>query len=262
MSTILVEKHQGFHLITLNRPDKLNSFNIEMHGALRQALEAAEGDKSCRSVILTGAGKGFCAGQDLGDRVMRDDSAPPDLGHTIETYYVPLVKHLRALPFPVICAVNGVAAGAGANITLACDIVIASENAKFIQAFAKLSLVPDAGGTYFLPRLVGEARARYLALTAEPLPAKKAEEWGMIAKCVPHEELMNEAIKLATHFAQAPTNGLKLTKYILDKSSTNTLEQQLDAERDTQREAGWHPDYREGVSAFMEKRSPQFRGRL
>jgi 2-(1,2-epoxy-1,2-dihydrophenyl)acetyl-CoA isomerase len=239
MSTILVEKHQGFYLITLNRPDKLNSFNIEMHGALRQALEAAEGDKSCRSVILTGAGKGFCAGQDLGDRVMRDDSAPPDLGHTIETYYVPLVKHLRALPFPVICAVNGVAAGAGANITLACDIVIASENAKFIQAFAKLSLVPDAGGTYFLPRLVG-----------------------MIAKCVPHEELMNEAIKLATHFAQAPTNGLKLTKYILDKSSTNTLEQQLDAERDTQREAGWHPDYREGVSAFMEKRSPQFRGRL
>lgn len=261
MSPILVEKHQGFHILTFNRPDKLNAFNVEMHKALRLALDEAENDKTCRSLIITGAGKGFCAGQDLGDRVMRDDNSPPDLGVTIETYYVPLVKKLRALPFPVICAVNGVAAGAGANVALACDIVLASENAKFIQAFAKLSLVPDAGGTYFLPRLVGEARARYLALTAEPLPARKAEEWGMIAKCVPHEELMQEAIKLATHFASAATNGLKLTKYALDKSSTNDFATQLDVERDFQREAGFHSDYQEGVKAFMEKRSPHFRGR-
>jgi len=258
---ILVETHPGYRVVTLNRPARLNSFNEEMHLALRAALVAAEADRGCRALLLTGAGRGFCAGQDLSDRVMGEGAAAPDLGSTIEAYYSPLVRQLRALPMPVVCAVNGVAAGAGANIALACDIVLAARSASFLEAFARIGLVPDAGGTYFLPRLVGEARARGMALLAEPLPAETAASWGLIWKCVDDGTLMGEAHALCVRFAEAPTLGLALTKRALNAASTNTLDAQLDLERDLQREAGRTPDYAEGVRAFIEKRKPSFRGR-
>jgi 2-(1,2-epoxy-1,2-dihydrophenyl)acetyl-CoA isomerase len=260
-TTILVEKRAGFHIISLNRPDKLNSFNVEMHKALRKAVQAANDDKSVRCLIITGSGRGFCAGQDLSDRVMNDSGKAPDLSNTLEENYLPLIKLVRSLPFPVIAAVNGVAAGAGCNFALSADIVIASESAKFIQAFAKLGLVPDAGGTYFLPRLIGEARARYYSLTAEPMSSKQALEFGMIAKVYPDDNLMAEAIKLAEHFAKAPTHGLGLIKQAYDVSYSNTLNEQLDVEARLQKTAGHHPDYMEGVKAFMEKRTANFKGR-
>jgi 2-(1,2-epoxy-1,2-dihydrophenyl)acetyl-CoA isomerase len=258
---ILSESREGYRVVTLNRPARLNSFNEGMHLALRSALAAAEADRGCRAVLLTGAGRGFCAGQDLSDRVMGDGAAPPDLGHTIEALYSPLVKQLRALPMPIVCAVNGVAAGAGANIALACDIVLAARSASFLEAFARIGLIPDAGGTYFLPRLVGAARARAMAMLAEPVPAETAESWGLIWKCVDDDKLMGEAHALCQRFAMAPTQGLALMKRALDASAGNGLEAQLDLERDLQREAGRTPDYAEGVRAFMEKRKPSFRGR-
>ncbi|MFI5014362.1 MAG: enoyl-CoA hydratase-related protein, partial [Hyphomicrobiales bacterium] len=228
-ASILVESRQGYRVVTLNRPSRLNSFNEGMHLALRAALAEAEADKACRAVLLTGAGRGFCAGQDLSDRVMGqgslgEGSAPPDLGRTIEAYYSPLVKQLRALPMPVVCAVNGVAAGAGANIALACDIVLAARSASFLEAFARIGLLPDAGGTFFLPRLAGEARARGMALLAEPVAAETAASWGLIWKCVEDEALMGEAQALCERFAQAPTQGLALAKRALNASSTNTLD--------------------------------------
>jgi 2-(1,2-epoxy-1,2-dihydrophenyl)acetyl-CoA isomerase len=259
---ILVDRQDGYVILTLNRPDKLNSFNEEMHKALMAALVEVEQDESCRALVLTASGKGFCAGQDLGDRVKPDPNAPPpDLTKTIEAYYNPLIRKLRSLSIPVVCAVNGVAAGAGANIALACDIVLAAKRAKFLQAFAKIGLVPDSGGTYFLPRLLGDARARALCLLAEPISAEKAEEWGLIYRAVDDEALMEEAIALAKHLATQPTIGLGLIKQALNASASNSLDEQLDLERDYQGQAGRTPDYMEGVMAFMEKRAPNFTGR-
>jgi 2-(1,2-epoxy-1,2-dihydrophenyl)acetyl-CoA isomerase len=257
---VLVEQRDGYRVLTLNRPDRLNSFNEAMHEALQAALADAEADTRCRALVLTGAGRGFCAGQDLSDRVF-SPGEPPDLSATIERFYNPLVRRLRALEMPVVCAVNGVAAGAGANIALACDIVLAARSAKFIQAFAKIGLVPDSGGTWFLPRLVGRARAQALALLAEPVSAETAEAWGMIWKAVDDAALMDEAHRLAAHFAVQPTVGLGLIKQALDASAANDLDRQLDLERDLQGQAGRTPDYREGVMAFFEKRQPTFRGR-
>ena len=259
-SPILVEKRAGYRVITFNRPDKLNAFNEAMHVALRAAIDEAESDESCRALMITGAGRGFCAGQDLNDRLAKPGETVV-LGGTLEQHYNPLVRKLRSLPFPVVAAVNGVAAGAGCNIALACDIVVASLKANFIQSFARIGLIPDSGGTWFLPRLVGDARARGLALLAQDLPAEKAASWGLIWRAVEDHVLMYEATRICEHFALAPTQSLALIKRALDASAGNALDTQLDLERDLQRAASLTPDYAEGVRAFVEKRKPNFTGR-
>ena len=257
--TVLVEKHAGYRRVTLNRPDRLNALNTEMHGALMAALAEAETDPECRAILLTGAGRGFCAGQDLGD-VAVQDGGPPDLKAVLERYNA-LVRKLRALEMPVVCAVNGVAAGAGANLALACDIVLAAKSANFIQAFSRIGLIPDCGGTWFLPRLVGAARARALAILAEPLPAERAAEWGLIWRAIDDDRLMAEAHAHTGRLATQATLGIALAKRALDVAETNTLDAQLDLERDLQDELGHTPDYAEGVRAFIEKRAANFTGR-
>ena len=258
--SILVERRAGYRVITLNRPGRLNAFNDAMHVVLKAAIAEAESDENCRALLITGSGRGFCAGQDLNDRVVKQGEKPVQR-NSLEQHYNPLVRKLRTLPFPVVAAVNGVAAGAGCNIALACDIVLAGRSATFVQSFARIGLVPDSGGTFFLPRLVGDARARGLALLAGPLAAEKAEQWGLIWKCVDDTSLVAEAQKLCEHFASAPTLGLALIKRALNASATNDLDAQLDLERDLQKIANQMPDYAEGVRAFMEKRKPNFTGR-
>jgi 2-(1,2-epoxy-1,2-dihydrophenyl)acetyl-CoA isomerase len=259
--TIVYEASEGAARITLSRPDRLNAFTVQMHRELGEALGRAEQDEQVRAVLLTGAGRGFCAGQDLADRAVAPGSEPVDLGDSVDRYYAPLIRRLASLPKPIVCAVNGVAAGAGANIALACDIVIAAKSAKFIQSFANIGLIPDSGGTWVLPRLVGQARALGLALTGEPLPAERAEQWGLIWKVVDDEQLMAEATALATRFAHGPTRGLAETKRLIRQSWLHALDAELDLERDAMRELGRSADYQEGVAAFMAKRPPVFAGR-
>jgi 2-(1,2-epoxy-1,2-dihydrophenyl)acetyl-CoA isomerase len=257
---IRLEIEAGIATLTLNRPERLNSFTASMHAELRDALRRIHADRAVRCLVLTGAGRGFCAGQDLNDRVVAPGDAPIDLGATIESTYMPLVLTLKRLPLPVIAAVNGVAAGAGANVALACDIVVAARSANFVQAFSKIGLVPDAGGTWVLPRLVGQARAMGLVLLGEKLTAEQAEQWGLIWKCVDDADLMPRVRAIAAQFAAGPTRGFARTKEAIHASAQLSLEGSLALERDFQRELGCSHDYREGVAAFMEKRAPRFTG--
>ena len=250
----------GIATLTLNRPDKLNSFTQAMHVEVRDAFDRIRADGTVRVLVLTGAGRGFCAGQDLSDRAVAPGGAPVDLGDSVEKYYAPLVMAIKDLPMPVICAVNGVAAGAGANLALACDIVLAAKSASFIESFCKLGLIPDTGGTWHLPRLIGPARAMGLAMLGEKLTADRAEQWGLIWKALPDDALMTEAMAMAEHFACAPTKGLAFTKRAMQLGACNSLHAQLKLETDMMRELGNSHDYHEGVAAFVAKRTPHFKG--
>ncbi|HEM8880110.1 2-(1,2-epoxy-1,2-dihydrophenyl)acetyl-CoA isomerase PaaG [Providencia stuartii] len=258
---ILTTLENGVLTITLNRPDRLNSFNDEMHRQLSDALKIAERDDTVRCLVITGAGRGFCAGQDLNDRNVSVSEQAPDLGYSVETFYNPLIRRLTSLPKPIICAVNGVAAGAGAAIALAGDIVIAAKSASFIQSFCRLGLVPDSGGSWFLPQLAGHARAMGMALLGDKISAEQALQWGMIWQVTENDELTTTVNQLAQHFATQPTYGLGLIKKAIYRAATNTLDEQLDLERDLQRLGGRSEDYREGVDAFLNKREPKFKGR-
>jgi 2-(1,2-epoxy-1,2-dihydrophenyl)acetyl-CoA isomerase len=256
---VLLTWHDRVATITLNRPEKLNSFTRDMHGALRTALDHAE-EGGARALVLTGAGRGFCAGQDLADLDFTPGSMT-DLGDLIDAHFNPLIRRLQAMPLPVIAAVNGTAAGAGANLALGCDIVLAARSATFIQAFVKIGLVPDSGGTWFLPKRLGMARALGLAMTGDKLSADEAEKWGLIWEAMDDPLLPEQALALATHLAAQPTRALAAIKQAMYASATQTLDAQLDMERDLQRELGQSHDYMEGVNAFLEKRAPRFTGK-
>jgi len=257
--TVILEQTGPVARITLNRPDKLNSFSTTMHQELRDALRSVE--RSARVIVLTGAGRAFCAGQDLGERSMGSEGRAVDLGVTVETAWNPLIRRIVEMPQPIIARVNGVAAGAGANVALAADIVVAARSAKFIQSFSAIGLVPDSGGSWVLPRLVGQARALGLALTGEPLPAETAAEWGLIWKCVEDDALDGEVDLIADKLAALPPLGLAATKKLIRSSWARTLEQELNEQRNEMRRLGYSDDYREGVAAFLEKRTPTFVGR-
>ncbi len=259
-SSILFEIVGAVATLTLNRPDKLNSFTVEMHGEIKDALaRVAAAGSGVRALLITGAGRGFCAGQDLSQR--KGLAVPQEIHDSLDKRYNPLIKSLRQLEIPVIGAVNGVAAGAGMSLALACDITLAARSATFLQAFAKIGLVPDSGSTFFLPRLVGDARARALVMLAEKITAEQAAAWGLIWKVVDDDKLMDEARRLAAHLATQPTRGLALIKKAMNAAADNTLEQQLDLERDLQIAAAQTEDFREGVAAFLEKRPAAFKGR-
>ena len=258
---ILFDVDNGIARLTLNRPDKLNSFTDDMHAELRVALDHIQENKAIRVLVLTGAGRGFSAGQDLGDRAMQIQAGKmPDIGNTVERNYKPLVLRLQNLRVPTIAAVNGIAAGAGASVALACDLVIATKSASFLQAFSKIGLIPDTGGTWFLPQRVGMARAMGLALLAEKLPAEKAAEWGLIWQCVEDADFATAVDAIATQLSTAPTKALVRTRQAMHAAPGHTLEQQLSFEGSYMRELGWSPDYAEGVAAFMAKRAPNFTG--
>jgi len=259
--TIKYQVKNGVGVLTLNRPETLNSFTMQMHDEVRQAMKDARTNKAVRCLVITGEGRGFCAGQDLGDRSVKATDEAPDLGESVEKNYNPLIRNIMTMDKPVLCAVNGVAAGAGASIALACDIVLAARSAKFVQVFCKIGLVPDSGGTFNLPRTVGLARAKGLALLGDKLSAEKAESWGLIWQCVDDEKLMDETITLAEHLATQPTKGLATIKKLLNDSFSNPLHQQLELEKEAMRMLGQTDDYREGVSAFMGKRQPKFTGK-
>ena len=257
---VLLDKLEaGVLTLTLNRPERLNAMNIALIQALLAAAQRAAADSACRAVLITGAGRGFCAGADLADRALGPGSARPDLGQALDKGLNPLVRALRSLPKPIVCAVNGPAAGAGANLALACDIVLAAKSAQFLQAFARIGLIPDAGGTFILPRLVGEARACALMMLADPIGAEQAAAWGMIYRAVDDEDLMGEARTIAERLAAGPTHTYGLIKRALAASAGASLDAQLDLERDFQREAGARDEYVEGVRAFLEKRPADFR---
>jgi 2-(1,2-epoxy-1,2-dihydrophenyl)acetyl-CoA isomerase len=248
----------GVLTLTLNRPERLNALNAALIEGLSTALKRAATEPDCRAVLITGAGRGFCAGADLANRAFAPGDARPDLGAALENGLNPIIRGIRNLPKPVVCAVNGPAAGAGANIALACDIVLAAKSAQFLQAFARIGLIPDAGGTFVLPRLIGDARARALMMLAEPIAAEQAQAIGMIYRAVDDQDLMGEAHTIAERLAAGPTHALGLMKRALAASPTNTLDAQLDLERDLQREAGRSDDYLEGVRAFLDKRPANF----
>jgi 2-(1,2-epoxy-1,2-dihydrophenyl)acetyl-CoA isomerase len=258
--TVALHASAGVATITLNRPDKLNSFTRAMHADLRDALARVEADDSVRAVVLTGAGRGFCAGQDLAD-LSFEPGAMTDLGALIHDTFNPLIRRLQALPKPVIARVRGVAAGAGANLALACDLVVAARSATFLQAFVNIGLLPDSGGTWLLPRAAGRARALGLAMLGEKLPAEQAEQWGLIWRCVDDDRLDAEVDALAARLATMPTRALAAVKRAIGQAATADLDAQLDLERDLQRELGASHDYAEGVRAFLERRAPRFTGR-
>jgi len=255
--TVLVDDHDGWVKITLNRPDRLNSLNVDLHLALRAALDAA---RQSRAVLITGAGRGFCAGQDLGERNPDSGDWPPDLGAMLRDYFNPLIRQVSDLPVPVVCAVNGVAAGAGASLALACDIVLAARSAKFIQAFSKIGLAPDAGASWMLPARIGQARAMALALTGAPVTAEQAADWGMIWQCHDDAALMPAAEALVSQLAAGPTAAYAATKSLVQDAAANSLSEQLDAEAAAQQALGRSADYAEGVRAFLAKRPARFGG--